>query len=105
MRHLPKHYCRLAYFEAPELDRPVQRPFARLRTVASGSPGALESCRESCICAPLSGHPCSQAPGKFKNNALVLFVICELTSEFHEHGKSLALSSKSTCPYMGNMFP
>lgn len=67
-RHLPKRYCRLAYFEVPGLDRPGQRPFARLQTIVSGSPDALESCRKKCIYAPLNDHPCSQVPGIFENN-------------------------------------
>lgn len=87
--HLPKRYCRLVYFEVPGLDHPVQTPFARLQTVVSGSPDALESCRKTCIYAPLNDHPCSQAPGIFGNNELVLFILFELTSECHAHGKSL----------------
>ena len=67
-RHLPKHYCRLAYSEVPGSDHPVQRPFARLQTVVSGFLGALESRREKCIYAPLNDHPCSQVPGIFKNS-------------------------------------
>ena len=71
-RHLPKRYCRLAYFEVPVFDRPVQRPFARLQIIVSGSPDALESCREKCIYAPLNDHPCPQAPGIFKSDRLIL---------------------------------
>lgn len=66
--HLPKHYCRLAYSEVPGSDHPVQRPFARLQTVVSEFPDALESCREKCIYAPLNDHPCFQVPGIFKNS-------------------------------------
>lgn len=87
--HLPKHCCRLIYFEVPGLDHPVQRPFARLQTVVSGSPDALESCRKMCIYALLNDHPYSQSPGIFGNNEFVLFILFELTSECHVHGKSL----------------
>lgn len=65
-RHLPKRYYKLAYFEVPGLDHPVQRPSAILQTAVSGSPDALESCRERCIYAPWNDHPCSQVPGILK---------------------------------------
>lgn len=99
-KHLPKRYYRLAYFEVPGLDHPVQRPFARLQIVVSGSPDALDSRRQKCIYASLNHHLCSRAPGVFKNNGLILFLIFELNSECHEHEKSVALCSKSLCSYI-----
>lgn len=100
-RLLPKRYCRLACFEVPVLDHPVQRPFARLQTVVSGSPDALESCREKCIYAPLNDHPCSRSPGTRKNNKWVLFhnfwVNFTMSWTFW---KTLDLYSTSLCSYM-----
>lgn len=43
--------------QVPVLDHPVQRPFARLQIIVSGSPDAFESCREKCIYVPLNDHP------------------------------------------------
>lgn len=83
-RLIPKHCCRPVCSEAPGLGHPAQRPFAKLQTVALGSPDALESCTEKWRYAPSSGHLCSQAPGTFKNNELFLFVIRQPTLESYQ---------------------
>lgn len=99
-RHLPKRYCRLAYFEVPGLDHPVQRPSARLQTVVSGSPDALESCRERCIYAPWNDHPCSQVPGILKKKRVGFVHNFWVNFRMLRHEKSLDLYSKSLCSYM-----
>lgn len=98
-RHLPKHYCRLAYFEVPGLDHPVQRPFARLQTVVSGSPDALGSCREKCIYAPLNDRPCSQVPGILKRRGGFVYNFW-VKNAVSMKKKSLNLYSKNLCSYM-----
>lgn len=81
VRLVPKSCCRPVYSEAPGLGHPVQKPFARLQTVALGSPDALESRTEKCRFEPSGGLLCSQGPGTFKKNELALFEISKSTSE------------------------